>query len=129
MQMRDQRGGLGLPQPVKPGLEPSLIRCLRNKKPPVTSLGQQQQIIIIVKRSLNSLEPGEKTHLIYPVHCIEEKNKLHRSSSHLLYVPGPEVENIGLDWRLPEATLLVYTEMKEKRSIKNEWVFRHKLLK
>lgn len=62
LQMRDRRAGLGLPQPVKPGLEPSLIRCLRSKKPPVTSLVQQQQIIIIVKPSPNSLEPGERKH-------------------------------------------------------------------
>lgn len=127
--MRDRRAGLGLPQPVKPGLEPSLIRCLRNKKPPVTSLVQQQQIIIIVKLSLNSLEPGERKHLIHPRTLLRRKTKLHNISGRPLYVPAPEVANIGPDWRLPEATLLVYAKIKEKRSIKMNGIFGHKLLK
>lgn len=120
--MWDQRANLGLPQPVKPGLEPSLIRCLRNKKPLVTSLVQQQQIIIIVKLSLNSLEPGERKHLIHPHTVHRRKTKLHKSSRRSLCVPGPEVANIGLDWRLPEATLLVYAKIKEK-GIKTNGIF------
>ena len=82
------------------------------------------------KINFNPLDLGEGKHLIslHTLHRI--KAEPHRSSSNLLCVPGPEVENLGLDWRLPEAAFSFFAKIEDKRNIINmNEFFRHKLLR
>lgn len=71
----------------------------------------------IIKPDLSPLKRRESKHLIYSHTLKKRKAELHRSLSNLLYVTRPEVENLRLDWRLPEATFLFCAQTKQKRNI------------
>ena len=71
----------------------------------------------IIKPHVSPLEQREGKHLIYSLTLQRRKAEPHRNLSNLLYVARPEAKNLRFDWRLPEATFLFHTQIKQKRNI------------